>query len=206
MDTMNDLAGLCARCAGGDEKRGRILEGALGVFLAYGFTRTTMDDIAKAAQLSRPALYLLYKNKADIYRAITHCIFEQVAVQSRSILAGPGTIRERLERLVEVAMVGPMQAIGASPHGEELTDMKGSLAVDLLASWRADMDATLAAAFAEDATHNGVDLEERGFTALALAQTLMDAIDGRKIRLGLGGCNLETTLPLVRVIAAALRP
>jgi AcrR family transcriptional regulator len=206
MNTMIDLAGLCARCADGDDKRARILEGALGVFLAYGFARTTMDDIAKAAQLSRPALYLLYKNKADIYRAITHCIFEQVAVQTREVLAGPGTIRERLERLVEVAMVAPMQAIGASQHGEELTDMKGSLAADQLATWRAGMDQILADAFAEDARRNQVDLAARGFSAVELAQTLMDAIDGRKVRLGLSGCDLSTVLPVVRVIAAALKP
>ena len=37
------------------------------VFLAYGFARTTMDDIARAADMSRPALYLLFKNKTDIY-------------------------------------------------------------------------------------------------------------------------------------------
>ncbi|TIX07369.1 MAG: helix-turn-helix transcriptional regulator, partial [Mesorhizobium sp.] len=37
-----------------DPKRARILEGAMKVFLAYGFTRTTMDDIARAADMSRP--------------------------------------------------------------------------------------------------------------------------------------------------------
>ena len=40
------------------------------VFLAYGYSRVTMDDIARAAEVSRPALYLLFRNKADIYRAI----------------------------------------------------------------------------------------------------------------------------------------
>ena len=39
-----------------DPKRARILDGAMKVFLAYGFSRTTMDDIARAADISRPAL------------------------------------------------------------------------------------------------------------------------------------------------------
>ena len=53
-----------------DPKRARILDGAMKVFLAYGYSRVTMDDIARAAEMSRPALYLLFKNKAEIYRAI----------------------------------------------------------------------------------------------------------------------------------------
>ena len=53
-----------------DPKRLRVLEGAMKVFLAYGFARTTMDDIARAADMSRPALYLLFRNKSEIYRAI----------------------------------------------------------------------------------------------------------------------------------------
>ena len=41
-----------------DPKRARILDGAMKVFLAYGYSRVTMDDIARAAEVSRPALYL----------------------------------------------------------------------------------------------------------------------------------------------------
>ena len=46
-----------------------VLEAAFKTFTRYGFTRTTMDDIATEAGLSRPALYLHFRNKKDIYRA-----------------------------------------------------------------------------------------------------------------------------------------
>ena len=59
-----------------DVKRHRVLDGAMRVFLSYGYQRVTMDDIAKTAEMSRPALYLLFKNKADIYRAIGERMFE----------------------------------------------------------------------------------------------------------------------------------
>ena len=49
------------------------------VFLTYGYARVTMEDIARAAEISRPALYLLFKNKADIYRAIGAALLEQSA-------------------------------------------------------------------------------------------------------------------------------
>ena len=51
----------------GNSKRKKIRDNAKSVFLRYGFQRTSMDDIAKAAGMSRPALYLIYKNKEDIY-------------------------------------------------------------------------------------------------------------------------------------------
>ena len=59
-----------------NDRRARILDGALKVFLAYGFTRATMDDIARASDISRPALYLLFRNKTDIYRAIGEALLE----------------------------------------------------------------------------------------------------------------------------------
>jgi AcrR family transcriptional regulator len=64
-------------------RRARILVGAMKVFLAYGFQRTTMDDIARAAEISRPALYLLFRNKTDIYRALASGFLEQVRGQTR---------------------------------------------------------------------------------------------------------------------------
>ena len=53
-----------------DAKRARILQAGMKAFLAYGYSRVTMDQIAQTAEMSRPALYLLFKNKADIYRAL----------------------------------------------------------------------------------------------------------------------------------------
>ena len=52
-----------------ETKRKRILECAFDVVLRYGFTRMTMDDVAKEVGISRPALYLQFKNKGEIYSA-----------------------------------------------------------------------------------------------------------------------------------------
>ncbi|TIY03824.1 MAG: helix-turn-helix transcriptional regulator, partial [Mesorhizobium sp.] len=81
-----------------DPKRARILEGALKVFLAYGFARTTMDDIARAADMSRPALYLQFKNKTDIYRAIALMLLSRSLEQAKTALAGEEPFAERTMR------------------------------------------------------------------------------------------------------------
>src|SRR5215207_421219 len=50
-------------------KRRRAADASLNVFQRYGFARTTMADIAEAAGMSRPALYLLFPNKEEIFAA-----------------------------------------------------------------------------------------------------------------------------------------
>ena len=50
-------------------KRERVADAALIVFQRYGFARTTMSDIAEAVGMSRPALYLLFPNKEEIFAA-----------------------------------------------------------------------------------------------------------------------------------------
>ncbi|RWF16898.1 MAG: TetR/AcrR family transcriptional regulator, partial [Mesorhizobium sp.] len=111
-----------------DPKRARILEGALKVFLAYGFARTTMDDIARAADMSRPALYLQFKNKTDIYRAIALMLLSRSLEQAKTALAGEEPFAERTMRAIDEALISMTRAVNASPHGAELLDMKSSLA------------------------------------------------------------------------------
>jgi AcrR family transcriptional regulator len=49
--------------------RQRVIESALAVFEAKGFTAATMDDIAGEAAMSRATIYLHFENKTDILRA-----------------------------------------------------------------------------------------------------------------------------------------
>jgi AcrR family transcriptional regulator len=50
-------------------RQGQLLETALKVFARHGFKKTSMEDIAQAAQISRQGLYLHFKNKEDIFKA-----------------------------------------------------------------------------------------------------------------------------------------
>ena len=53
------------------ERRDSILDAAEQVFSGKGYERCSMDDIARTAQLSRALLYVYFKDKAAIMRAIT---------------------------------------------------------------------------------------------------------------------------------------
>lgn len=52
-----------------DSKRNRTIVAAADLFLRHGFARTTMGDIARAADMSRPALYLIFPGKEEVFEA-----------------------------------------------------------------------------------------------------------------------------------------
>jgi AcrR family transcriptional regulator len=188
-----------------DPKRLRILDGAMKVFLAYGYSRATMDDIARAAEVSRPALYLLFKNKADIYRAIGATLLENSAEQARSALAGNGPFIERMMAAIEDSLIAMMKQIMDSPHGGEILDMKSSLAGDLHAIWREQLRGHFAAAIAGEAIARKTDLAASGLSAQVLAELLLDGLEGMKARISHPDRQREAARQLVTVIALAMQ-
>jgi AcrR family transcriptional regulator len=50
--------------------RSAIIENARGVFARYGFRKTTMKDIAKAARKAKSSLYHYFKSKEDVFRSV----------------------------------------------------------------------------------------------------------------------------------------
>lgn len=189
-----------------DPKRARILDGAMKLALGYGYSRTTMDDIARASEISRPALYLLFKNKADIFRAIAEMFLKNSVEKARAALTTDEPLAERLQTMVETALISMMRQISESPHGAELLDMKNSLAGDIAQVWRQDLTALLAEAIAAEAAGAGVDLAARGLSAAGLASLLLDGLEGMKMRVRDADGQRAGARELIRVIDLALKP
>ncbi len=53
-----------------EERRLQILKEARWCFLNFGYDKTSLEDIAKRAGLSRTLLYKTFKNKEEIYLAV----------------------------------------------------------------------------------------------------------------------------------------
>jgi AcrR family transcriptional regulator len=54
------------------QRRAEIVEAAEAVFFSKGFEKSTMDDIAEKAELSKGTLYLYFKSKEDLHMAVAH--------------------------------------------------------------------------------------------------------------------------------------
>ena len=83
--------------------------------LQFGYAKTSLDDIAKRANLSRPLLYRKYKNKEDIYGAVYDDVFEARYPIAEEILAGRGSRRDKLFRIYEVLCVETWALVMGAP-------------------------------------------------------------------------------------------
>ena len=131
------------------DKRSAILQAAIAQFMAYGFSRVTMDDIAQAAGMSRPALYQFFRNKQDIYEAGATAMLDQSLDVMRDALARPGTVSERIGMAIREGILDMMAQMEATPHGAELIDMKSGLSAGWLDGWKARKVALLAPVYDE---------------------------------------------------------
>ena len=77
-------------------KRERILEEAVALFYAHGFTATTLDDIAAALGVTKPFIYTYFRSKTDLLAAICKPSIELSLAAILRAAAHPGGPRERL--------------------------------------------------------------------------------------------------------------
>ena len=115
----------------GSEKLQQIRDAALSAFLLYGFKRTSMEDIATGAGMSRAAIYLHFKNKRDIFRSVVEGLCQQAHVRMEAELDPEKPMAETLARALEAKDGGMMAEVLASPHGAEVMGVGQEAAADI---------------------------------------------------------------------------
>ena len=79
----------------------QILEEAEKLFGHYGFSKTTMADIAKECDMSPANLYRFYEGKDEIIAEITRNVFDELNEKIREVLHRSGlSASERLETFI----------------------------------------------------------------------------------------------------------
>ncbi|RLT90461.1 MULTISPECIES: TetR/AcrR family transcriptional regulator [unclassified Ketobacter] len=83
------------------QRRNSILKAARKIILSKGYEKTTMDDIARAAQLSRGLLYVYFKDKDDIQMGLSVIAGETLFQRMQQAVATTGTGIEAINALGE---------------------------------------------------------------------------------------------------------
>jgi AcrR family transcriptional regulator len=68
----------------------RLLEQGARLFGTYGLKKTNIEDLAKAAGISKGAFYLFYPSKEDLFMDVTERTEEQFREEILSIIDQPG--------------------------------------------------------------------------------------------------------------------
>ena len=79
--------------------RATVLKAALSVFSAKGYAATTLDDVAKAAKVTRGAIYWHFKGKADLYNTLVEEMSARGASIVQQAVAEGGTLIDILRRV-----------------------------------------------------------------------------------------------------------
>jgi AcrR family transcriptional regulator len=89
-------------------KRARLINSAAALFSRVGFERATVDDIADGADVAKGTVYLYFRNKADLFRAILLELRGQLEDRAREHEEEPDAVLRRLvRRYLMVAQAAP---------------------------------------------------------------------------------------------------
>jgi AcrR family transcriptional regulator len=131
---------------GESAKRRQIIEGARLVFLAQGFDAASMDEIARAAGVSKGTLYVYFKNKEELFAAIVRSECASQAEQIFDLDPGDHDVAAVLRRVgtgyvnFRVRKVTPLRTVVAIAErmpefGRNFYETGPARGIDALASY-----------------------------------------------------------------------
>lgn len=189
-----------------DPRRKLILKAAFEAFSAYGFRRTTMEDIARASAMSRAALYLHYRNKDDIFRSLSQYYYDDALAQVAQVLARDLPLRAALEQAFAAQTGQIFETLLASPHGHELMDAKHASSADIAQAGEALLVGVYADWLTRQAEAGRATLAVAGGDATRLASTMMAALHGLKAPMPKPDAYRAAAATLAAVFARAITP
>jgi len=159
--------------------RADLLAAAIAVFLRYGYKKTSMDDVARAAGISRQGLYLHFPSKELLFGEAATCLAAELLTRMRAALAEPG--RPVQQRLVD-AFTALRPEAGDSAHSLEHMAEIVATARQLVGPVLQQFDQDLLDALAQALEDGGIAARwaPQGIHARALAAHLLAASHGLK--------------------------
>jgi AcrR family transcriptional regulator len=161
----------------------RIIDAALSVFRRHGFRRSSIEQAAEAAGLTRQALYHHFSSKEALFRAVVERLYEDALAAE---VAAARTAEERGAELAEIVLEQIsarfrclLSSLDGSPHIEELFSEHLTQARDVYQAYSARYTEEIAATIARVCRKRGIALQS-GVSARGLARCVEMAVHGTK--------------------------
>ena len=160
-----------------DPRRQRLLDAAFAVFCRYGFRKTSMEEIARAADLSRQALYLRFETKEALFRAtLQHALDAALGAAQARLGDGDAPLDARLVGAFDAWVGRFVGALGAD--AVDLEETSGALAGPVIPEYDGRFVDAVAKALRGAGLAGAYGLP--GLTAKQLASTLYATARGLK--------------------------
>lgn len=169
-------------------KHDRVIAAAADQFIRHGFARTTMGDIARAAEISRPALYLLFPGKEELFAAAVRHLNRLRMAEIESALAGCETLEERLFTACRLWLVTVFELQCTTPDARDMDDLSFPVVREVYAVLETRITMLLAdagptPAIPPDDLARVLVFAVRGFGAIAKDPQEMTAMTRRQVQL-----------------------
>jgi AcrR family transcriptional regulator len=129
----------------------RVIRTAEELFKKVGFRAVTMELVAREANVAKATLYSYFKNKDELYLAVSARMARILRGSVEQALMKPDTaLDERLADAVVARHRPVFTLVRASPHAAELFSYTHSMAGDIFANLDVEMLDMFRAAMADD--------------------------------------------------------
>jgi AcrR family transcriptional regulator len=184
--------------APGSPQREAILMAATAIFLRYGFKKTSMDDVAQAAGVSRQGLYLYFDTKDLLFREALQYLLSHMISTARSVAEdGNLSLRDRLLGVFE-AVNGSAFQNASREDAFELLQSAQSAAGALLLQLDRDLMGIVAALLTEAGVADR--WEEAGVTVAELSEQLLMSAKGIKASVDTLTAYRERMLTAIKIV------
>ncbi len=158
------------------DRLGEVLDATYACLTRYGVRRTTVEDIAAAAGMSRTAVYQYVRSKDDAFRRLAARLHHRALELARESSAAAVPNGDRIRGVLEAKMNLVLTLAGDSPHTAELLDQKARLFGDICHRFGDDIHGLLVHLF-DAASVRGVTPVEAADICLALVTGLEGSKD-----------------------------
>lgn len=175
------------------DKHEAILTAAFSLFGHYGYRRTSIDDIAQETGIAKGTVYLYFKSKDEIFRALAQQLIDQMLTATETARSTSAGIAAQLRGMLNAKFGYFFELLHHSAHVREILDAKNQLCTDLFTQADRRYQRMLTEVIAQAEKRGALDLAQVELEPDAAAELLTRSASG----LGTYG-TAAPTLPAFR--------
>lgn len=161
------------------ERKSLILDAAAALFRHYGYSKTTVADIARKAKVGVGTVYLEFSSKEEIGAALSQRSHHEVLEEMRRAASGHGDFPRRFRAVMEARRRGLRKFADEGAHGLDLVHC-GCPAADLVEKAFREEETRLLTGFLLSANYEqAFDCPEPDLTAKTVL-AICDALTPRR--------------------------
>jgi AcrR family transcriptional regulator len=161
-------------------KPNAIVLAGLQLFTRYGYRKTSIDDIAEAAQVAKRTVYLHFENKAAVFLAILEYLGDQLRQGCAAAECADGTAVDRLTGLLDAYFGMAFELFSKSEHMPELEETFSKLARSMIDDLNAEYQERLARFLRSLQAAGEIGRPPQGLMLKEIVYILVRAAEGAK--------------------------